>query len=107
LTLDAKFNYAGGRRFTPFDVEASIAAGEGIRDDNNIFGERYTPYIRPDIKIGIRHNAKKYSQIFFVDLQNFIGKQNVFFDQWDEENNEVELQFQRGFFPDVRYQILF
>lgn len=107
LTLDAKFNYAGGRRYTPFDVEASIAEGEGVRDKNNIYGERYAPYIRPDVKIGIRHNAKKYSQIFFVDLQNFIFRDNVFFDQWDEKDNEVDFQYQRGFFPDVRYQILF
>ncbi len=107
LTLDAKFNYAGGRRYTPFDVEKSIAEGEGVRDENNIYGERYAPYIRPDVKIGIRHNAKNYSQIFFVDLQNVIFRDNVFFDEWDEKNNEVDFQYQRGFFPDVRYQILF
>ena len=107
LTLDAKFNYAGGRRYTPFDVDASILEGEGVRDENNIYGERYSPYIRPDIKIGIRHNAKNYSQIFFVDLQNFIGRDNVFFDEWDDEKQEIDFQYQRGFFPDVRYQILF
>ena len=107
ITLDGRFNYAGGRRFTPFDIEKSIERGEGVRDESQRFEGQYDPYIRPDIKIGIRHNAKKYSQTWSVDLQNFIGRKNVFNQSWNETNNEIDTAYQRGFFPDVRYQILF
>ncbi len=107
LTLDARFNYAGGRRYTPIDVAASIAAGEEVLDKTNVYGERYAAYLRPDFKIGIRHNGKRVAQTFFVDLQNFIFRENVFFKQWDEDNNEVDTVYQRGFFPNVNYQILF
>lgn len=107
LTFDGRFNYAGGRRFTPIDLPASIAAGEEVRASQMVFESRYPNYIRPDLKIGIRQNKKKYSQIFFIDFQNFIGRRNVFFTQYDENNEDIDTEYQRGFFPDVRYQITF
>ncbi|MEM6967043.1 MAG: TonB-dependent receptor, partial [Bacteroidota bacterium] len=41
LTFDARFNLSGGRRFTPIDIAASIAEGEEVLEDENIFGTRY------------------------------------------------------------------
>ena len=107
LTFDGRFSYAGGRRFTPIDLPASIAAGEEIRAEGMIYESRYPNYIRPDLKIGFRQNAKKYSQVYFIDFQNFIGRRNVFFSQYDENDQSISTQYQRGFFPDVRYQITF
>jgi hypothetical protein len=107
LTFDGRFNYAGGRRFTPIDLQASILADEEVRANNSIYENRYANYIRPDLKIGFRFNAKKYAQVFFIDFQNFIGRQNVFFEQYDENDQAIDTQYQRGFFPDVRYQITF
>ncbi len=107
LTIDGRFNYAGGRRYTPIDLEQSIAAGREIRDMERVYEAQYAPYIRPDIKIGFRHNAKKFSQTFSVDLQNFIGRNNEFTKRFDNNTNRIRTTYQRGFFPDVRYQILF
>lgn len=107
LTLDGRFNYAGGRRYTPIDLAASILADEEVRSMDMVYESRYPNYIRPDLKIGIRQNSKKYSQIFFIDFQNFIGRKNVFFTEYDENDQTIDTQNQRGFFPDVRYQITF
>ncbi len=107
LTFDAKLNVAGGRRYTPIDLEASIIAGETVLDETQILQEQFDPYIRPDIKIGFRKNGKKTAQTFFVDLQNVIGRQNVFTKSFNENEGSVITTYQRGFFPDVRYQILF
>ncbi len=107
LTLDARMNFAGGRRYTPIDLEASILTGQEILDETKIFEAQYDPYMRPDLKIGFRHNAKKYTQTFSVDLQNFISRKNVFLTQYNEVEQELKTTYQRGFFPDVRYQITF
>ena len=107
ITLDGRFNYAGGRRFTPIDLAASISAGEEVRSNDMLFESRYPNYIRPDIKLGFRQNAKKYTQTFSIDFQNIIGRRNVFFNSYDSRNQEVDIEYQRGFFPDVRYQITF
>ncbi|MFK7756129.1 MAG: carboxypeptidase regulatory-like domain-containing protein [Flavobacteriales bacterium] len=107
LTFDARFTLSGGRRYTPIDLEASLAAGEEVRDETRRFQEQFDPYIRPDIKIGFRTNGKKVSQTWFIDLQNFIGRQNVFNQSFNEQTGLIQTTYQRGFFPDVRYQILF
>ncbi len=107
LTLDAKMNYSGGRRYTPIDLETSIAEGREIRFEDQIFEAQYAPYIRPDFRIGIRYNGKKSAQTFSVDLQNFIGRRNEFSKSYRVRDQEIRTSYQRGFFPDVRYQILF
>ena len=106
-TLDAKINFSGGRRFTPIDLEASIAAGEQVRDISRIYEGQLDPYFRPDFKIGIRKNGKKVTQTFFIDMQNIIGYDNIFSQDYNELTGEIQTTYQRGFFPDVRYQILF
>jgi len=107
LTFDARLTISGGRRYTPIDLEASVAAGEEIRFEDRAYEEQFDPYIRPDVKIGLRTNGKKVSQTFFIDLQNFIGRQNVFNQSFNEQTGQIQTTYQRGFFPDVRYQILF
>lgn len=107
LTIDGRIGYAGGRRYTPIDLEASIAAGEEVLEMDNIYGERYAPYLRPDLKIGIRKNAKKYSQTFSIDFRNFIGRRNVFYKQYNSKKEKITTTRQQGFFPDIRYQIFF
>ena len=107
LTIDGRLNFAGGRRFTPIDLEASIDAGEEILDESQNFEGQFDPYLRPDLKIGYRLNSKKYSQTFSIDLQNFIGRKNVFNRYYNEDKEEITTNYQRGFFPDFRYQILF
>lgn len=107
LTLDAKFNIAGGRRYTPIDLQASILAGEEVTDNSRIFKHQHPTYIRPDFKIGFRHNAKKYYQVFAVDMQNFIGRRNIFGQTYEASSQQIKTTYQRGFLPDVRYQIFF
>lgn len=107
ITVDMKFNYAGGRRYTPIDLEASIAAGEQIRDKNRILEAQRSPYIRPDVKIGYRRNGKKTTHRFYIDFQNVINKQNEFYQYYNVEKETIVTNHQRGFFPDISYQILF
>ena len=107
ITLDGRFNYAGGRRYTPIDLAASIAADKEVRSSDMVYDSRYANYIRPDIKIGFRQNAKKYTQSFSIDFQNVINRRNVFYNKYDSRNQEIDTEYQRGFFPDVRYQITF
>lgn len=107
LTIDSKFTYAGGKKYTPIDLEASINNNEQIVDNSRIFESQYAPYIRPDLKIGIKANTKKTTHTWSIDLQNFIGRKNVFTQIYNEQSQSVKTLYQRGFFPDIRYQIVF
>ncbi len=107
LTLDIKINYAGGRRYTPIDIGASIAAGKEVLQADKTYEGQYHPYFRPDFKIGYRKNNRRSSHTFYIDFQNIINHQNEFFQYYNEDEQKVSKIYQRGFFPNVSYQILF
>jgi len=107
LTLDGRFTYSGGRRYTPIDLASSIAEGREVLFEDRAFEARLAPYIRPDIKMGFRLNGKKATQTFSVDFQNFINRENEFIKSYSRSRESIRTERQRGFFPDVRYQIVF
>lgn len=107
FTIDAKMTYAGGRRYTPINLQASIMQNEEILDHTNSFGQQYKPYVRPDLKFGLKANIKKTTHSFSIDLQNFIFRENVFTQFYDENSQTIKTLNQRGFLPDIRYQLLF
>lgn len=109
-TLDTKFTSAGGRPFTPVDLDGTRAnAGRELLLENIAFSERYAPYIRWDFKLGVRLNSskKKVSHQFFVDFQNILNRENEFVQRYNEVTDSVDRIDQIGFFPDVLYRIRF
>ncbi|MBX2815710.1 MAG: TonB-dependent receptor [Saprospiraceae bacterium] len=107
LTVDTKVTYSGGRRYTPFDVEESLRQGREVLIRERTFEEKLPSYFRPDLKLGFRLNGAKSTQTFFIDLTNFVGNRNVFERDLDLITGAFDDTYQRGFFPDVRYQIVF
>ncbi|MEM6377376.1 MAG: carboxypeptidase-like regulatory domain-containing protein [Bacteroidota bacterium] len=110
LTFDTKFTTSGGRPFTPVNVEASIRNNnDQVLFENIAFSERLRPYLRWDVKFGIRlnvKNKKRYHQ-FFLDLQNITNRSNEFTSRYNEVTQEVNIVEQIGFFPDILYRFQF
>ncbi|MDX1942976.1 MAG: TonB-dependent receptor [Saprospiraceae bacterium] len=109
LSFDTKLTTAGGRYYTPVDLEASKVAGEEVLQEDLAFSERNTPYFRWDVKFGytINSKTKKFSQQFFLDLQNVTNNENIFQRRYNDLTNEVNNVYQSGFFPDLLYRIQF
>ena len=109
LTFDMKFTTAGGRYYTPIDLDASRAAGREIGQAGAEYLQRYDPYLRLDVKFGFRLNSNKrnFSQQFYLDFQNVTNRQNVFLRRYDELSGEINTVYQIGFFPDILYRIQF
>ncbi len=107
LTLDGKFTYSGGRRYTPLDLDASIIVNEAVYYTDQSFDDKYPDYLRPDFKIGFKRSGKKTTQTFSIDLQNFINRKNIYTEYYNVNSQSLTTIYQRGFFPDIRYQILF
>ncbi len=107
--IDFKITSAGGRFYTPIDESASQAAEEEILIEDEAYSLRYEPYFKMDFKVGIRFNAKKrkYSQQFFIDLQNITNRENIFVQKYNEVTNQVNRINQDGFFADVLFRIQF
>lgn len=109
LTLDTKLTTAGGRPYSPVNIEASRQAGREILQENQAFSLRLEPYFRWDLKFGFRLNSnkRKLSQTFFLDFQNITNRENIFAMRYNTVRGEVGRINQIGFFPDVLYRVEF
>ncbi|HMQ90922.1 MAG TPA: TonB-dependent receptor, partial [Flavilitoribacter sp.] len=109
LTFDTKVTFAGGRPYTPVNLEASQLAGEEVLYDDQAFSLQYDDYFRWDVKLGFRMNSptKKFSQTFYLDFQNVTNNDNIFAMRYNEGTGRVGRIDQIGFFPDVLYRVEF
>ncbi|MTB52862.1 TonB-dependent receptor [Lewinella sp. W8] len=109
FTINSRLTGSGGQFYTPVDLAASQALETDIRDESQAFTLRYPNYFRWDLKFGVQFNSpnKKFSQSFFVDLQNLTNRENVFQERYNPVTGEVNTVFQAGFFPDIQYRIQF
>jgi hypothetical protein len=109
LTFDTKFTIAGGRYYTPIDLVASKAIGREVRVKEEAFSLQYAPYLRWDVKFGMRMNSakQKLSHQFYFDIQNVTNNQNIFVDRYNRLTNQVNTVYQIGFFPDFMYRLQF
>lgn len=109
FTFNTKVTASGGRYYSPVDVEASRDAGVDVRDEQLAYSERYASYFRWDLKLGVQFNArnKKFSQGFFIDLQNLTNRENVFQRRYNPVTERVNTVYQSGFFPDFQYRVQF
>lgn len=110
ITFDTKITSAGGRYYTPVDLEASKIAGkEVLAGDALAFSERLPNYFRFDFKIGYRLNSKKrkLAQTFSMDFQNLTNQKNVFAQRFNRVNGEINTTYQNGFLPNFVYKLQF
>jgi hypothetical protein len=110
ITFDVKMTRAGGRYYTPVDLDASIAAGqEVLKGDEYAYSERNPDFFRLDVKTGITFNSKtrKLSQSLMFDIQNVTNNKNVFAQRYNTTTQTVSTVYQIGFFPNFIYKIQF
>ncbi len=107
FSIDTKVTSAGGRRYTPIDLEASAREGEAVTITSSAFANQFDDYFRTDLKFTFRYNMRRISQSWSVDLQNVTNRDNVFGQTYDVRNNEVDITNQLGFFPVIEYRLNF
>jgi hypothetical protein len=105
-----KVTWAGGKRYTPIDLEAS-------RNTNEAFGTEYydelawslqfPDYVKADIKMGFRKDGKKVSQLWEFYVENVTNHKNPINQLYSSSRDEIETIYQLGFFPVVQLQDLF
>lgn len=107
LSLDFKTTYAGGKRYTPINLNESILINKEVRDQTRAFELQYPNYFRIDFKVGYRFNSKKITHEFSLDMQNITRYLNIFQQTYDEVNKTIKTDYQLIFFIIPQYRILF
>ena len=107
FSLDVRAVYAGGKRYNPIDLNASIAAGEERRDYSTAYSNQYPDYFRLDIKPSYKLNTKKFTHEISVDLQNVTRHDNIFQERFDILTKTIQTEYQLKFFFIPQYRLTF
>lgn len=107
ISIDARGTYAGGKRYTPINIPASIAAKNEVVDGTKAYSMQYPDYFRLDVKPGYRLNTKKLTHEFSIDIQNVTRHLNVFQQSYDIKTETIKTDYQLKFFVIPQYRLLF
>jgi hypothetical protein len=107
IGINLKFFFAGGRRITPIDLEASIEAGEQVRDKSRTFEGRVGDYLRLDLRLRFKQNLKKVAWEVSLDIQNVTNKKNEINRRYSAAKEEIVKRFQQGLIPVLKFRVEF
>lgn len=107
LSLDAKFTMAGGNRYTPIDLQASILEKNAVYIDELAWTKRFKDYQKLDVKVTFKLNKKRSTQMWFVSIENVLNRRNIFRQVFNEDEGKVLEEYQLGLFPYGGYRIEF
>ena len=95
--IGAKFRYAGGNPYTPFDMNASqqnyLLLGQGILDVEALNELRLDNYSQLDLRIDKTYHYKKSSLNLYLDMQNVLMHKNESNPSFTFERNEDNTAF--------------
>lgn len=110
ISVDWKVTNAGGRYYTPVDLQASQFTGhEQLKVDTYAYTSNYSNYFRMDLKVGYTLNSSSMNlaHSFYLDVQNVTNHQNVFSQSYDNGNKSIKTTYQLGIFPNFTYKLQF
>jgi hypothetical protein len=107
LQIGIKTLLSGGLRYTPADVNASVAAGIFVPDESLYFSEAGDIYFRLDARLAYRKDHKNLSYTIALDVQNVTNTKNIRYMDWDRQTQAIKPKYQAGFLPVLSFQIDF
>ena len=104
--FSARWTYAGGRPYTPFDETLSRQANLGIIDQNRINAERYPAYHSLNIRIDRKFYFDNHLLDVYLSVWNAYNRANVAGYFWNSTDNVIDTQDQWSLLPivGVEYQ---
>ncbi|MDQ3191306.1 MAG: TonB-dependent receptor [Bacteroidota bacterium] len=112
LGLSTKITWAGGRRYTPIDIDASANANQAVYLNDQTNSLQFRDYFRTDFRINYKINSKNITHEIAIDLVNVSNSKNVLAltyapDPNNPSVNPLREEYQLGFLPLFYYKIDF
>lgn len=105
--VNTKIALIGGQRYSPIDLDASIAANREITDELNPFSKKGDDIFRADFSIGLRRNRSKTTTELKLDIQNVLNNQTVLDEYYIRASQTIYESKQLGMLPTLSYKISF
>ncbi len=97
--FSARWIYAGGPPYTPFDATASKLQNAGVFDPTKINGARQADYHSLNVRFDKRFHFAHSNFIFYLSIWNLYNRQNVASYYWNKNKNEEDTLYQWGTLP--------
>lgn len=112
FTFGGKITWAGGRRYSPVDVEATQKAADIVYVDGLRNSLQFKDYFRADLKLGFKLNSRKLTHEIAVDLVNVLNVKNVLsltytYNRYNPSLSRLREEYQLGFLPLFYYKVDF
>lgn len=107
IGVNIKLFYAGGRRITPIDLQASIAQGSEVKDETRILEGRIADYFRLDMRLRFKQNLKKIAWQVSLDVQNVTNRLNEINRKYNPAQQKVVAKYQQGIIPVLKFRVEF
>ncbi len=107
IGVNLRFTWAGGKRFTPIDLEASEEQGQTVYQWDQIFSGQVRDYLRMDLGITFHLYREKTEHIFSLEAQNLSNRFNVWTQYYDPYAALVREYPMTGLIPVFNYRIEF
>ncbi|MBL4862569.1 MAG: TonB-dependent receptor [Crocinitomicaceae bacterium] len=107
LSVDLKFVWNGGGRYTEILLDQSEILGEEVRDYDNAYVLTYADYLKGNLRIAYKLIGKKTTQEWAFDVQNFMNRDNIFYEEYNASAGSVRTVYQNGLLAIFQYRISF
>ncbi len=107
LAFSARINSYGGRRYTPIDLQKSIARGYAAYREDSIYGAQAEPYFRIDFQFRYVKHRPKWTGEWRLDIQNLTNHLNMFGIHYNNYTQKIEKTYQLGMIPIISYRVSF
>jgi hypothetical protein len=107
LNIDGKFNLAGGKRYSPIDLEVSRLIGYTQYDETDAYSQQMPLYLNINLRTGIKFIGKSTTQEIAINISNITNRKNPFFVKYDAQTDGLKTVYQFGLMPDILYRIVF
>jgi hypothetical protein len=97
--FSTRWIYAGGRPYTPLDIDASRAINRSILDGTRVNDARYPAYHSLNIRADRRFLFKGSNLIAYFSIWNVYNQKNIADVYWDEINRKQGTVYQWSMLP--------
>jgi outer membrane receptor protein involved in Fe transport len=97
--VSARWVYAGGRPYTPFDIEKSRSMGSGVFDTTRINEARLPDYHVLNVRAERRFRILGGEINVYASIWNVYDRRNIYYYTWDREEERRVAVYQWGFLP--------
>ncbi len=105
--FSARWIYAGGSPYTPFDLAASAQQQRGVFDPSRINAARYPAYHSMNVRFDKRFHFEQSNLVVYLSAWNVYDRRNVATYFWNEKKNEQGTIYQWNLLPvfGVEYEL--